>query len=85
MASWKIHPFLIGERHIFIHDCFSVGSYKPILRIPVIEGGMTIPHKPSLKLTAKAPENGWLEHWFPFGARPIFMGGLLVLGSFRDF
>ena len=26
---------------------------------------------PSLKLTAKAPENGWLElQIFPFGARP---------------
>ena len=22
---------------------------------------------PSLKLTAKAPENGWLEDYFPFG------------------
>ena len=27
---------------------------------------------PSLKLTALAPENGWLEAYFPFGARPIF-------------
>ena len=26
----------------------------------------------TLKLTAKAPENGWLEDEFPFGARPIF-------------
>ena len=30
-----------------------------------------------LKLTAKTPENGW----FPFGARPIFRGELLVSGS----
>ncbi len=28
-----------------------------------------------------APENGWLENSFPFGARPIFRGKLLVLGS----
>ena len=27
-----------------------------------------------------APENGWLEDEFPFGARPIFRGELLVLG-----
>ncbi len=38
---------------------------------------------PSLKLTSKAPENGWLEDdpaSFPFGSRPIFRGELLVLG-----
>ena len=34
----------------------------------------------SLKLTAKAPENGWLEDEFPFGFRPIFRGELLVSG-----
>ena len=34
---------------------------------------------PSLELTAKAPENGWLEEDpFPFGARSIFRGELLV-------
>ena len=39
-------------------------------------------HLPSLKLTAKAPENGWLEYeLFPFGARPICRG---VLVSFRE-
>jgi len=37
---------------------------------------------PSMKLTAKAPENGWLEYEFPFGAWPIFRGlKLLVSGS----
>ena len=25
-------------------------------------------------------ENGWLEDYVPFGARPIFRGELLVLG-----
>ena len=35
---------------------------------------------PSLKLTAKAPENGWLEYYFPIGFRPIFRGELLVSG-----
>ena len=40
---------------------------------------------PSMKLTAKAPENGWLEDdSFPLGARPIFRGELLVSGSVRD-
>ena len=27
-----------------------------------------------------APENGWLEYCFPFGARPIFRCELPVLG-----
>ena len=37
----------------------------------------------SLKLTAKAPENGWLENYLPFwGKRPIFRGKLAV--SFRE-
>ena len=35
---------------------------------------------PSVKLTAKAPENGWLEDEFPFGFRPIFRGCV----SFRE-
>ena len=37
----------------------------------------------TLKLTAKAPENGWLYGWntsFLFGARPIFRGYV----SFRE-
>ena len=29
-------------------------------------------------------ENGWLEDEFPFGARPIFRGELLVLGRVSD-
>ena len=37
---------------------------------------------PSLKLTAKAPENGWLEYSLPFGILPIFRGKLAV--SFRE-
>ena len=28
------------------------------------------------------PENGWLEYYFPVGARPIFRGKLAV--SFRE-
>ena len=35
----------------------------------------------TLPETKIAPENGWLEYGFPFGARPIFRGELLVLGS----
>ena len=34
----------------------------------------------SLKLTAKAPENGWLEDYFPF-AEGFLSGAMLVLGS----
>ena len=38
------------------------------------------------QLTAKAPENGWLEDdEFPFGARPIFRGKLLVSGRVASF
>ena len=29
---------------------------------------------PSLKLTAKAPENGWLEDYFPIGVPAYFQG-----------
>ena len=34
---------------------------------------------PSLKLTAKAPENGWLKDDFPF-SDCLFSGVVLVLG-----
>ena len=37
-------------------------------------------HLPSLKLTAKAPKNGWLEYYFPIGFQPIFRGYV----SFRE-
>ena len=36
----------------------------------------------TLPKTNIAPENGWLEDDFPFGAWPIFRGGLLGLKSF---
>ena len=41
-------------------------------------------HLPSLKLTAKAPENGWLEDElsFSFGAKGLFWGAFAV--SFRE-
>ncbi len=38
---------------------------------------------PSLKLTAKAPENGWLEYYFPIGE--AYFQGLLLLVSGRVF
>ena len=37
-------------------------------------------HVPSLKLTAKAPENGWLEDYFPVGK--AYLQGRTV--SFRE-
>ena len=40
---------------------------------------LTLKALASLKLTAKAPENGWLEDYFPLG-RPIFRGYV----SFRE-
>ena len=36
---------------------------------------------PSLKLTAKAPENGWLEYYFPFRTAYFQVRLLLVSGS----
>ena len=39
---------------------------------------------PSLKRTAKAPENGWFEDNFPF-RMPFFSGAMLVLGSVAIF
>ena len=40
----------------------------------------SIPSPP--KKTNVAPENGWLEYSFPFGARPYFQGRKpLVVGS----
>ena len=38
---------------------------------------------PSVKLTAKAPENGWLEDEFPFG-KELFSGAMFVLGRVRE-
>ena len=38
-------------------------------------------HLPSLKLTAKAPENGWLEYDPFLLGRPIFRGEPLVSGT----
>ena len=33
--------------------------------------------------TSIAPENSWLEYYFPIGFRPIFRGKLLVLGRIQ--
>ena len=27
------------------------------------------------------PENGWLEHYFPIGARPIFRGEVMLVSG----
>ena len=45
--------------------------------------GVTVAHgsTPPLKLTAKAPENGWLEYDRFLLAHPIFTSKLLVSGS----
>ena len=40
------------------------------------------PKLPTLPETNIAPENGWLEYYFPIGFRPIFRGKLAV--SFRE-
>ena len=37
--------------------------------------------KITLPETNIAPENGWLEYYFPFGKATIFRGELLVSGS----
>ena len=38
----------------------------------------------SLKLTAKTPENGWLEDYFPF-EKVYFQGAILVLGMVSSY
>ena len=55
---------------IFMTICLDLRNSQKEICFPI----------PSLKLTAKAPENGWLEALFPFGSRPIFRG----YGSFRE-
>ena len=57
-------------------SCDFVAATGGAFRKKILENGGPLP---SLKLTAKAPENWWLED-DPFGARPIFRGELLVLG-----
>ena len=76
MVQWKMGPLNERKR--------SYWRYTPF-PLPWFFGGRVASLTralPSLKLTAKAPENGWLEYdSFPFGARPIFRGELLVSGS----
>ena len=50
------------------------------MEYPLWMGGALLP---SLKLTASSPlkMDGWNNFSFPFGARPIFRGELLVSGS----
>ena len=45
------------------------------------EGGCSILDVPSLKLTANAPENGWLENDPFLLGRGLFSGAVFVLGS----
>ena len=43
-------------------------NYTPLKANMTLEDEFSLPKKlPSLKLTAKAPENGWLEYYFPIG------------------
>lgn len=58
----------------------------PVLHFPVEEEmiyDMELCNIPSTKLTHFniAPQNGWLEAYFPFGAPPIFRGRIV---SFRE-
>ena len=60
-----------------------------ILQLPIVSTAgpetkldLVTSRVPSLKLTAIAPKNGWLEYYFPIGARPIFRGKLAI--SFRE-
>ena len=77
MARHLKHEWLNDAMHTVLSffggemACFS-GALAVSLRevsVPSLVG------KPSLKLTANAPEDQWLEEEiFPFGARPIFRG-----------
>ncbi len=49
----------------------SIEQNKPRGWFPKESGSPKTSALPSLKLTAKAPENGWLEYYFPFG-KPYF-------------
>ena len=52
-----------------------------LLGWPIFRGELLVSGSlPSLKLTARAPENGWLEYWFPFGM--AYFQGRTV--SFRE-
>ncbi len=62
MIQFDEHIFEMGWNHQLVMNVFFFGTKMAIIYIT------------SLKLTAKAPENGWLEDYLPFGARPSFRG-----------
>ena len=55
--------------HRFAFELFLATELNP----DKLEGNSTL-ELPSLKITASATENGWLEYKFPLGAWPIFRG-----------
>jgi len=57
---------------VFVQICFETSNRKP-LSFWVSGGTHTLPE------TTIAPENGWLEDWFPFG-----MACFQVHASFRE-
>ena len=60
-------PFLKGPENLF-HQSPSFGGPPARRFVTLLE-------------TNIAPENGWLEYYFPIGFRPIFSGKLIVSGS----
>ena len=91
---WLEHPVSRDQRNPDMYQIRRVRNTQISLMEPIgsIYGIFTymktikINHScrliPSLKLTAKAPENGWLEYDpFVLGFRPIFRGELLVSGG----
>ena len=98
MIGWMIsHHSIISiislSHHSVIHWILTQGcSPSPGTRrqhkggfrlVPWTHNDITDAHLPSLKLTAKAPENGWLEYYFPIGM--AYFQVLLLLVSGRVF
>lgn len=92
----QILPWQITIKPLFVEHILiifqppqaNLAGYKPLLSLtffwPAIKNNPVFldPGGVRYSLTFSAPENGWLEHQFPFVARPIFSGfNLLVSGS----
>ena len=85
--GWWVYstPVRIIRRYGFIRYHILLSSKRNILkRIFFLRNGSPWPHIFSigtLPETNIAPENGWLEYYFPFGARPIFRRVLLLVSG----
>ena len=84
LNQWPCHP---AQQ---IPEVFSGGRNHPIWRLRICFKGVgsTTTYYPPWN-EQLAPENGWLEYYFPFGSLPIFRGYVsfregIVEGNSRD-